>query len=100
MNDVFKQLQEKAEELLSGKSVLQRNYSHAEFDKLMHDLQVHHIELQLQNEDLLATQKMLEESRNRYALLYNQAPVGYLTIDSNGIITQSNDTFVQLKLSP
>ena len=58
--------------------------------QLMHDLQVHQVELQSQNEELRRSQLALEESNARYFDLYDMAPVGYLTVTTNGLILQAN----------
>lgn len=56
----------------------------------LHELQVHQIELEMQNEQLQTTLLALEDLNNRYIDLYNSAPVCYLSLDAQGCITQFN----------
>ncbi|MEI8208861.1 MAG: EAL domain-containing protein [Methylococcales bacterium] len=58
--------------------------------ELFHELHVHQIELELQNEELRQTQIELDIAKTRYFELYDLAPVAYLTIDTNGLIKQTN----------
>ncbi len=62
----------------------------AEVARLIYELEVHQIELELQNEELRETQVTLEAARERYFDLYNLAPVGYLTVSEDGLIAEAN----------
>ncbi len=62
----------------------------ADAKKLLHELQVHQIELEMQNEHLLIAQAEAEVNLKRYTELYDMAPVGYLTLDCFGAIQQIN----------
>jgi len=67
-----------------------------EMRSLIHELQDHRIELESQNEELRSTRLHLESALDRYVSLFNDAPVGYLSIDEDGIIMQANGTFAQM----
>ncbi|MDO9599632.1 MAG: diguanylate cyclase, partial [Azoarcus sp.] len=58
--------------------------------KLLHELQVHQVELRLQNEELRQTQAQLEASRALYFELYELAPVAYCTLGDEGMIIHAN----------
>ncbi len=65
-------------------------------DQLQHELHVHQIELEMQNEELRRSHQGLEEARSLYFELYNFAPVGYLTINEEGLIVRANFTFATM----
>lgn len=67
-----------------------------EAEELVHEFEVHQIELKIQNEELLQTQLELESMKNRYLDLYEMAPVGYLTLDEEGLILEANHTVSNL----
>ncbi len=63
---------------------------------LVHELGVRQIELELRNKKLHEAQKELETTRDRYADLYDFAPIGYLTVSGNGQILEANLTAATL----
>lgn len=58
--------------------------------QLLHELQIHSEEITVQNEQLLQAQAELEQARDRYADLYDFAPVGYVAIDLRATIVEIN----------
>ena len=90
------ELRRQAEERLRFENPLPEEISLAEAQKLIHELRVHQIELEMQNDELRLAQEIIEESRSRYSDLYDFAPMGYLTLDELGIIKEANLTASRL----
>jgi diguanylate cyclase (GGDEF)-like protein/PAS domain S-box-containing protein len=86
----------KAEALarLSGETLFDAPSSSV--DELVQALRLHQLELEMQNETLRQTQAALEQSRDRYLDLYEFAPLAYLTLASDGLISESNFTAARL----
>ncbi len=85
-------LRRRAEKVLQEQAEEQKKLSSEDVKSLIHELRTHQIELEMQNEELRRAQSELEESRNRYADLYNFAPIGYFTFDTKGGILEANLT--------
>ena len=63
---------------------------------LLHELRLHQLELEMQNESLRQTQEQLTEEKQRYFRLYDLAPVAYCTINEAGVILQANQATARL----
>jgi PAS domain-containing protein len=84
-------LRKKAEKLVfekQNRSVVDSN--EMDQQKLLHELQVHQIELEMQNEELLNEVEMVEKILKKNALLFDLAPMGYFTLDATGKIFELN----------
>ena len=67
-----------------------RSHSVEEIEDLIEELEIHKIELELQNQELLETQKALQISNRLYRELFDLAPVGYVTISGTGQVLECN----------
>ena len=70
--------------------------SSEESQPLIQELRTHQIELEMQNEELRVAQQELIESRDRYADLYDFAPIGYVTVNHKGLILEANLTLADM----
>lgn len=97
----IQQLRDRAEDALRGRSQELKGLLREDIERLVEELQIHQIELELQNEELRVVQQQLELSRQEYSDLYENAPVGYLTADRWGLIRRANHTLgALLRVNP
>jgi PAS domain S-box-containing protein len=89
-------LRELAEEKLSENSPNAPLPQTDDVQKIVHELEVHQAELEIQNEELRRSQGELTDSRDSFEELYDFAPVGYLTLDSEGRILKANLTAAKM----
>jgi len=86
-------LRQKAEELLKLKLVkTDKPVPETDVKKLLHELQVHQIELEMQNEELRQAYETAETALKKYTMLYDLSPMGYLTLEIDGTIEELNFT--------
>ncbi|MCX7005159.1 MAG: PAS domain-containing protein, partial [bacterium] len=64
--------------------------------RTLHELRVHQIELEMQNEELRTAQEELDAARAHYFDLYNLAPIGYVSVNEKGLILEANLTAATL----
>ncbi len=97
MNDKSKSsaeaLRRRAEKLLAESPDTFQPDELKNVNQLAQELAIHQAELELQNEELRETQNALQEARDRFARLYEHAPVGYVVMDSAGIVRRANATW-------
>ena len=96
MNNSYKKLRRKAEQKVQETPPLKETPFDGDRDAFIHELRVHQVELEMQNQELRQAQEDLQRYLDRYFILFNQAPVGYLCVDENGMIQKSNQTLSTL----
>jgi PAS domain-containing protein len=88
-----KMLREKAEQKLKQEQKkLDAGTKLLDEKRLLHELQVHQIELEMQNEELKLAYDATETALRKYTLLYDLAPMGYFTLDADATIEELNFT--------
>jgi PAS domain S-box-containing protein len=83
-------LRKRAEELLAAHPETIDTLPREDVRKLIHELEIHQAELEIQNEELRGAQLELETSRAKYYGLYDFAPVAYFTLDRKGSVVEAN----------
>jgi len=94
--EVLGELCRNAEDAIRRTSRTLRQRAGPDLDALIHELETHHVELEMQNEELRRARHDLEESQRSYADLFDFAPVGYLVLNDDGVIRSANFTAARL----
>jgi len=86
------ELEERRRKIRGQESEARSQESEAEADtqQILHDLRVHQVELEMQNEELQKNRAEIKAAAEKYADLYDFAPAGYFSLNSQGEITQTN----------
>src|SRR5450759_4657600 len=90
-------LRKRAEEQLKVMQKITDNKTlEADPKRLLHELQVHQIELEMQNDELQHAYETAERALSKYTMLYDFAPMGYFILDSDGTICDLNFTGAEM----
>ena len=90
------ELRKRAEDRLRAARPAARRMDAGDVESLVTELQIHQVELEIQNEELRGAQTALANARDRYIELYDFAPVGYLTLDGQGVVQETNLTAAKM----
>lgn len=96
MDDNTNRLRELAKEQLRHGKAIDTSLFEADLKILIEELSIYQIELEHQNLELIQSQENLQQSNNRYLDLFDNAPVGYMIVDINGLIIDINQTAAKL----
>ncbi|GFK95333.1 Virulence sensor protein BvgS [Fundidesulfovibrio magnetotacticus] len=92
----LKDLRERAERLLREQDDTGGAGAGEEVRAVLHELQVHQFELEIQNEELRRSHLELAEAYERFSILFHKAPVGYVVLDKDAMIQEVNITFMEM----
>jgi PAS domain S-box-containing protein len=92
----FQALRKKAEEIISAQKDSSKDPLDSALFEQIHELHTFQIELELQTEELVRTQQALMRSQMHYTDLYDNSPVGYITLDIKGLILKANLKFAEM----
>ncbi len=92
----FARLRELADQVVKDQSIDVKKIDPADITKLINDIQVFQVELEIQNDELRTSLDELEKSRTRFSRLFDMAPAGYIILDASGIIRDVNQTMMDM----
>jgi PAS domain S-box-containing protein len=94
--DAADQLRRQAEARLTELSMSPSPLAPEDVAAVLHELQVHQIELEMQNDELRRAEEDLDKEREQYVHLFDEAPIGYLVVGEKGIVVNANLTAARL----
>lgn len=89
-------LTKRAEELLHSREKLNPAEFSNSLEELVESMQIYQIELELQNAELIRVQQSLDREKSRFEMLFNNAPVGYCSLNLNGDLLEANKAFYRI----
>jgi PAS domain S-box-containing protein len=92
MEDKSKILRERAKDELKKGKIIDVSLYETDLKVLVEELSIYQIELEHQNQELIQSQGQIQQSKDRYLDLFDNAPIGYLIVDSDGLIKDINQT--------
>ena len=90
--DSFRGLRIRAEKALKNLQMKEDSFEGKNIEMLVQELQVHQIELEMQNDELRIVNELLQQQQMKFEGLYDLAPVGYIIMDKTGVIQEANNT--------
>jgi PAS domain S-box-containing protein len=95
-HDIDPKLRERAEQQVNRCTIDVDLMDVDEVRRILHELQVHEVELEMQNEELRTTQQELERVKQKYVDLFDYAPIGYVSLDQQGVVQEANLTMANM----
>lgn len=95
MAEYAQQIKDRAESIIDFTPEEISQITPDEIQRIFYDLQIHQIELKMQNQELRTAQEELTRSRNNYHYLFHQLPIGIVIVNSTGFVEQVNDTLLE-----
>jgi PAS domain S-box-containing protein len=92
----YERLRRMADQKVQHRSGHVENIDSADLSRLIDEIQIFQVELELQNEEMRHSLEELEKSRTRFSRLFDMAPAGYVVLDESGMILQVNQTLVTM----
>ena len=89
-------LTKRAEELLNSREKLNPAEFSNSLEELVESMQIYQIELELQNAELIRIQQSLDREKSRFEMLFNNAPVGYCSLNLNDELLEANKAFYRI----